>query len=280
MRQSLEFGSCWALVLAATLTLGCATTRTTAGGKVGVEREQTMLLSSAEVNRAAAKAYQETLREAQVKNLLNRDLRQVARVRQIAGRLIPATAVFRSDAPSWRWEVNVISSRELNAWCMPGGKVAVYSGLIDQLQLTDDELAAVMAHEIAHALREHGREKAGQAAGVSAAAAIGGALLGAYFGVDAGLGQSMVGTVGDFAFMRPNSRQMEQEADRIGVELAARGGYDPSAAVKLWEKMGRTVSGQPPQWLSTHPSHESRIADLRIYAERVQPLFVAARASP
>jgi predicted Zn-dependent protease len=275
MRHSL-----WLVALTAMLTVGCATTRTTAGGKVGVDREQTMLVSSTEVNRAAAKAYQQTLREAQSRNLLNRDPQQLARVRQVAGRLIPATATFRSDAPSWRWEINVISSKELNAWCMPGGKIAVYTGLIEQLQLTDDQLAAVMAHEIAHALREHGREKSSQTAGVNAAAAIGGALIGAYFGVDAELGQGMIGTVGDLAFMRPNSRQMEQEADRIGVELAARSGYDPAAAVTLWEKMGRKVGGQPPQWLSTHPSHASRIADLAIYAERVQPLYAAARRSP
>ncbi len=275
MRHSL-----WLVALTAMLTVGCATTRTTAGGKVGVDREQTMLVSSTEVNRAAAKAYQQTLREAQSRNLLNRDPQQLARVRQVAGRLIPATATFRSDAPSWRWEINVISSKELNAWCMPGGKIAVYTGLIEQLQLTDDQLAAVMAHEIAHALREHGREKSSQTAGVNAAAAIGGALIGAYFGVDAELGQGMIGTVGDLAFMRPNSRQMEQEADRIGVELAARSGYDPAAAVTLWEKMGRKVGGQPPQWLSTHPSHAWRIADLAIYAERVQPLYAAARRSP
>ncbi|MEF8699129.1 MAG: M48 family metallopeptidase [Candidatus Accumulibacter sp. UW20] len=280
MRHSLDLRHFGLAVLTAMLTVGCATTQTTAGGKVGVDRGQTMLVSSTEVNRAAAEAYQQTLREAQRRNLLNRDPQQVARVRKVAGRLIPATATFRSDAPNWRWEINVISSQELNAWCMPGGKIAVYTGLIEQLQLTDDQLAAVMAHEIAHALREHGREKAGQAAGVNAAAAIGGALIGAYFGVDAQLGQGMLGTVGDLAFMRPNSRQMEQEADRIGVELAARSGYDPAAAVTLWEKMGRKVGGQPPQWLSTHPSHAARIADLAIYAERVQPLYAAARRPP
>ena len=269
----------WLVLLLAIFAAGCATTRTTAGGAVGVDREQTMLVSSGEVNRSASKAYQDTLRVAKSKNLLNRDPRQVERVRRVAARLIPATAAFRSDAPGWRWEVNVVTDRELNAWCMPGGKIVVYSGLIEQLQLSDDELAAVMAHEIAHALREHGREKAGQAAGVSAAAAIGGALLGGYFGVDSSLGQSLISGVGELAFMRPNSREMEQEADRVGVELAARAAYDPAAAITLWEKMGRVAGGQPPQWLSTHPSHASRIADLRVYAQRVQPLYAAARSS-
>lgn len=255
----------------------CTPTRTTTGGTVGVEREQTMLVSSAQVNASAEKAYRETVREAAAKGRLNADQSQVQRVQRIASRLIPATAAFRSDAPGWRWEVSVLTSKELNAWCMPGGKIAVYTGLIEQLRITDDELAAVMGHEIAHALREHGREKAGQSAGVGVAAAIGGALIGAYFGVDSGLGQNVIGTLGDLAFMRPNSRGMEQEADRVGVELAARAGYDPHAAITLWEKMGQVTGGQPPQWLSTHPSHQARIADLRGYADRVQPLYAAAR---
>lgn len=266
------------LVLAAVLMLaaGCQTTNTTSGGAVGVDRQQTMLVSAAEVNRQADKAYQETINEARAKKTLNRNPADLARVRGIASRLIPVTSVFRPDAPNWRWESNVITSDELNAWCMPGGKIAVYTGLIYKLNITDDELAAVMGHEIAHALREHGREKAGQATGIGIAAAIGGAV-GAYYGIDANVGQTVLGTVGELAFMRPNSRWMEQEADRMGVELAARAGYDPRAAISLWEKMGRVSGGQPPQWLSTHPSNQSRIADLKAYAERVQPLYVAAR---
>ena len=266
------------LVLAAVLMLaaGCQTTNTTSGYAVGVDRQQTMLVSAAEVNRQADKAYQETINEARAKKTLNRNPEDLARVRGIASRLIPVTSVFRPDAPNWRWESNVITSDELNAWCMPGGKIAVYTGLIYKLNITDDELAAVMGHEIAHALREHGREKAGQATGIGIAAAIGGAV-GAYYGIDANVGQTVLGTVGELAFMRPNSRGMEQEADRMGVELAARAGYDPRAAISLWEKMGRVSGGQPPQWLSTHPSNQSRIVYLFLYAERVQPLYIAAR---
>ena len=263
-------------LLFAAFLAGCSGTQTTSGGTVGVEREQTMLVSARDVNASADKAYQQTLQEARKKNLLNRDAAQLARVREIAARLIPATAAFRKDAPGWDWEVNVLSAKEPNAWCMPGGKIAVYSGLIEQLQVTDAELAAVMGHEIAHALREHGREKAGQSVGVGVAAALGG-VLGAYYGIDPGLGRNVVGAIGDLAFMRPNSRGMEQEADRIGVELAARAGYDPHAAISLWEKMGKAGGAQPPQWLSTHPSHSSRISDLREYADRVEPLYRAAR---
>jgi predicted Zn-dependent protease len=268
---------CLSVLLSAVMVAACAPTRTTSGGTVGVDRQQTMLVSSAEVNSSAEKAYQQTMRDAQAKNRLNRDPAETQRVRAIANRLIPVTAVFRSDAPGWRWEVNVISSNELNAWCMPGGKVAVYTGLMERLNLSDDELAAVMGREIAHALREHGREKAGQAAGMGIAAAIGGVLIGSYYGVDPGIGQNVLGAAGELAFMRPNSRGMEQEADRIGVELAARAGYEPHAAISLWEKMMRVSGGGAPQWLSTHPSHDSRIADLRGYADRVQPLYLAAR---
>jgi len=266
------------LGIAVALSLvACGTTRTTSGGAVGVDRQQSMMVSAAKMNRSAAKAYIATLRAAQAKNALNRDQAQLERVRGIANRLIAASDVFRPDASAWDWEVNVLGSRELNAWCMPGGKMAVYSGLIERLRVTDDELAAVMGHEIAHALREHGREKASQSAGVGLAAAVGGALIGSFLGFDPGIGRSVIGTVGDLAFMRPNSRGMEDEADLVGVELAARAGYDPHAAVTLWEKMGRMSTGQPPEWLSTHPSHESRLGDLRTYAERVQPLYAGAR---
>ena len=265
------------VVLLTMLASACTPTNTTSAGTVGVDREQTMLVSSAEVNRSAEKAYAQTIQEARAKNRLNRNPDQVRRVREIASRLTAATGVFRTDAPGWRWESNVISSNDLNAWCMPGGKMAVYTGLMDKLALTDDELAAVMGHEIAHALREHGREKAGQAAGVDLAATLGG-VIGAYYGLDASIGQGVVGAAGELAFMRPNSRGMEQEADRIGVELAARAGFDPQAAISLWEKMGRASGSGTPQWLSTHPSNDTRLADLRVYAERVQPLYRAARA--
>src|SRR5438046_85906 len=137
------------------------------GGVVGIERRQSMssLISASQVDRSAALAYGKVISEAGKKNQLNRDSAQVERVRGVANRLIPSTAAFRADAPRWNWEVNVITSPEVNAWCMPGGKIAVYSGLLTKLDPTDEELAAVMGHEIAHALREHGRERASEPRG-------------------------------------------------------------------------------------------------------------------
>ncbi|HSE02240.1 MAG TPA: M48 family metallopeptidase [Burkholderiales bacterium] len=250
----------------------CETVQTTQPGAVGVDRKQQFLLSSAEVDKSAAMAYQQELKKAAKKNALNRDSAQVARVRVIALRLIPSTAAFRADAPKWAWETNVISSGEVNAWCMPGGKMAVNSGLIEKLKVTDDELAAVMGHEIAHALREHGRERASQ----MYAQAVGLSVVGAALGLGQG-GTQLAQIVTDVTINLPNSREAEVEADRIGVELAARAGYDPRAAVTLWQKMGQAGGGAPPQFLSTHPSPKNRQKDLEEFAARVMPLYEAAR---
>jgi len=253
---------------------GCQTVQTTAPGAVGVERQQTMLVSSRQVDDSAARAYTQLLQEASRKGLLNRNAAEVDRVRTISRRLIAKTPVFRPDAGSWQWETNVIGSNEVNAWCMPGGKIAVYTGLIERLRPTDDELAAVMGHEIAHALREHGRERASQVMAQSVAIGI----LGAATGMS-GAATDLSQVVLDVTLNLPNSRAFETEADRIGVELAARAGYDPRAAISLWQKMGSLGKGEPPQFLSTHPSHASRISDLKVYAARVMPLYEQARAT-
>ncbi|HLD09114.1 MAG TPA: M48 family metallopeptidase, partial [Methylophilaceae bacterium] len=154
------------LVLAALLTTqitGCSPIQTTKSGAVGVERKQYMLLSEKQVESMSAQSYVQTLREADSKKLLNTDSQEVERVRSIAKRLIAQTGTFRPDALNWKWEINVQESKQVNAYCMAGGKIMVYSGLIDQIKPSDDELAAVMGHEIAHALREHSRERMSEA---------------------------------------------------------------------------------------------------------------------
>lgn len=271
--QDFQFLRRWgyALVLALCLS-ACATERSTQPGTVGIERKQTLWVSADEVNQASLQAYREVLQKAGQGQELDRNPREVARVKAVAQRLIPATAAFRPDAPGWKWEVHVINSDEMNAWCMPGGKIAVYSGLIEKLNLTDDELAAVMGHEIAHALREHGRERASQAM----ATGLGLSVLGAAVGASQGQ-LDLAKLMTDLTISLPNSRGFETEADRIGVELAARAGYDPRAALSLWQKMTKAdTGGAPPQWLSTHPSHENRQKDLKDYSERVMPLYEAA----
>src|SRR5499426_1176696 len=164
------------VVIMTTALVACTTT--TEEGSVGVHRSQLLLVSSADLDKAAAAQYQDVLKTETPKGNVNRDPQQAERVRNIAKRLIPQTAVFRKDALDWKWEVNVITSPEVNAWCMPGGKIAVYTGILEKLELTDDELAAVMGHEIAHALREHGRERASQQLAQDTVIGLGASLLG------------------------------------------------------------------------------------------------------
>lgn len=266
-------------VLVAAL-VSCRTVQTTQGGEVGVNRKQSMtsLIRSEQVEREAAQEYAKVLAAAQKKGLLNRDPQQVQRVRAVAARLIPQVAVFRTDAVNWKWETNVLTSKDINAWCMPGGKIAVYTGLIERLNLTDDELAAVMGHEIAHALREHARERMGRQMATQTATAVGAVALEIFTGVR--LDPQLTGTVSQAVFVLPNSRENEQEADFIGVELAARGGYDPRAALTLWQKMGQASSGGAPEWLSTHPSNETRLRELQTYVQKVMPLYEKTRTAP
>lgn len=261
------------LAAAAILVLAaCETVQTTQGGVVGVTREQKMAVPAEAIDQAAREQYTALIGEERQKGELNRNPAEVARVRAIANRLIPQTVNFRPDALSWGWEVNVISSPEVNAWCMPGGKIAVYTGLIEKLHITDDELAAVMGHEIAHALREHARERASEQAVAGTAISVGAAILGV-----GDLGQKTA----EYAYMGllglPNSRRHETEADRIGIELAARAGYNPRAAITLWEKMAQVGGPETVKFLSTHPSREERLSDLTNYSQRVMPLYEQAR---
>ena len=196
----------------------------------------------------------------------------MSRVRTISQRLIAQTGVFRPDASSWKWEVHVLTSDEVNAWCMPGGKIAVYTGLINKIKPTDDELAAVLGHEISHALREHARERVSQQMATSLGLQVLSIATGSSAASDLG------GKLSDVMFTLPNSRTHETEADRMGVELAARAGFDPRAAVTLWQKMGAADNGNaPPEILSTHPSAASRITDLQAAAQQVLPLYEQSR---
>jgi len=259
------------------LVAACQSVQTTQGGEVGIDRKQTMtsFVSSQEIEQQASQEYSQLMATAQKKGLLNQNPQQVQRVRTISSRLIAQVGVFRADAVKWKWEVNVLTSKEINAWCMPGGKIAVYTGLIEQLKLTDDELAAVIGHEIAHALREHARERMGRQMATSTATTVGAIALEIFTGVR--IDPQLAGTVSNAVFVLPNSRENEQEADIIGVELGARAGYDPRAALTLWQKMGQASSGGPPELLSTHPSSETRLRELQTYVQKVMPLYEKAK---
>jgi predicted Zn-dependent protease len=256
------------------LTAACQTLQTTRPGAVQGDREQRVLsfISEEDMQKSAAEAYSQQLQKAQAEGKLNTDPALVQRVRTVSERLVQQTTVFRQDARSWPWEVNVLSSPERNAYAMPGGKIMVYSGLISALDLTDAEIAAVVGHEISHTLREHARERVSNAYGQELLVAFGAAALGAEESI-----LKLANAIGQVTFQLPHSREQESEADQIGLELMARAGYDPQAAISVWQKMTATRSGQPPEFLSTHPSNESRIADLQAQLPRVAPLYQARR---
>lgn len=249
---------------------GCAST--TAAGAVGADRSQLLLVSSEQLDQLAADSYAKLKSDASGKGVLNEDRAMLKRVRSIASRLEAQTKVFRADAPAWKWEVNVITSDELNAFCMPGGKIMVYSGIITQLNLTDAELANVLGHEIAHALREHVREQMSQAMVAQGAIGVGAAVF--------GLGEASTDAagIGYQALLATRfSRTDESEADQIGLELAARAGYDPRAGITLWQKMtNASQGGKPPEFLSSHPADASRVKQIQKLLPSVLPLYVAA----
>ena len=227
------------------------------------------------MEKSATLQYGELIRQAAAqKALAPADHPQTIRLRRIAARLVDQSARFNPRAKEWQWEVNLIGSRQVNAFCMPGGKIAFFTGILETLKLTDDEVATVMGHEMAHALREHGRERVGKmrlAQIGTVIASIGGALLG--FG---DLGGQVASGAAQLTMLK-YGRDDETEADLVGLELAARAGFDPRAGVIVWQKMAAVGKGQPPQWLSSHPSHDSRIGEIRRNLDRVMPLYASAR---
>ena len=269
MTWRLRFSSA---LLAAALLLPGAVLAQREGVDVGGNSGFAQLVPADEIETSAAKQYTEILLQAASKKALGAaDNPQVIRLRGIAQRLIPFTNEWNPRAKTWKWEVNLIGSKQINAFCMPGGKIVFYTGILEQLQLTDDEAAQIMGHEIAHALREHARARMGKSAATSMGAGVLSQLL--------GLGD-LGRTVANYGVQLLNmtfSRSDESEADLVGLELAARAGYDPRAGVTLWQKMAASSQGAPPQWLSTHPAGNTRIADIERNLPRVLPIYERAR---
>ena len=246
------------------------------GVEVGNNSAFSRLVPADSVERSATQQYAQMLQQAAGKNALaGKEQAQLKRLRAIAQRIIPFAAAWNPRAKDWRWEVNLIGSQQINAFCMPGGKIAFYSGILQQLKLTDDEVAMVMGHEIAHALREHARERMGKSAVTQGAARIGGAVAAGVLGVDPRLTDGLARGGANLLTLE-FSREDESEADLVGMELAARAGYDPRSGVSLWQKMGAASKGAPPQWLSTHPSGKSRIALIEKNLPKVMPFFERA----
>lgn len=244
-------------------------------GEVGNTSSFTKLVSAEEIEAAAAQQYRQMLREAAAQRALApKDHPQMVRLHAIAGRIIPHAPPWNGRAKQWQWEVNLIGNPKVNAFCMPGGKIAFFWGILHQLQLNDDEVATIMGHEAAHALREHARERMGK----TAATRIGAGLVSSLLGLG-GLGDAALG-MGAQLLTLQFSRSDETEADLVGMELAARAGYDPAAGVTLWQKMMAASKGSPPQFLSTHPAGDTRIKDIQEKLPKVQPLFAQAARPP
>jgi predicted Zn-dependent protease len=229
------------------------------------------------VNQQSAQQYTAMMSQAQQKGMLvPADRPQVQRLRAIAQRIIPNTARWNASAQQWKWQVNLLQSDQVNAFCMPGGRIAFFSGIIDKLNLTDDEIAAVMGHEIAHALREHGRNRQSTATATGLAATAAGALLSAWTGYDL---RGTASTVGKLWVLN-YSRDEEREADLVGLDIAARAGYDPRAGIALWQKMAALEGrGAPIELLSTHPGGAHRIEQMQNHMNVLLPLYARSKGT-
>ena len=241
------------------------------GVSVGKTSSFTKLVPVEQVENGAAQQYRQMLQQAaQQKALAPDDHPQVRRLRTIAQKILPHAAKWNPRAEKWKWEVNLIGSKQINAFCMPGGKIAFYNGILDTLKMTDDEVAMVMGHEVAHALREHARERMGK----QAATNIGANVLSSVLGLG-NAGNAVLGASANLLTLK-FSRDDETEADTVGLELAARAGYDPRAGITLWRKMQQANKGAPPQWLSTHPASDNRIKEIEKHLPEVMPLYYRA----
>lgn len=231
------------------------------------------LVPAGELETAAGQQYAQMMAEARSKRALAPDNHpQLQQLRAIGNRLIPFTTKWNDRAKDWKWEINLIGSKQINAFCMPGGKIAFYTGILDQLKLSEDESAMIMGHEMAHALREHARARIAKTQGTGALLSIGAQLL--------GLGQlgDVAANIGTQLITLKFSRSDETEADLVGLELAARAGYNPDASVTLWQKMGQASGGAGgPGFLSTHPSGPERIRELQANVPKVRGLYQGAR---
>jgi predicted Zn-dependent protease len=256
------------LAVTAVLAVACATSPT--------GRRQLMLVSEDQAISASKQAYVQSMGKLQSEGKLVSDPKLLGRIGRITERLVAQAVLMRPKTAGWDWSVEVIDEpKTVNAWCMAGGRMAVYTGLIKKIDPTDDELAQVLAHEIAHALANHTAEKMS----VAMASQLG--VMAAGVASDKpGQTMAIASAAAALAIQLPNSRTAEAEADRIGIELAAKAGYNPQAAVTLWQKMAALGGSAPPAFLSTHPGPEQRQQKLAQLVPRMQPYYAAARTPP
>ena len=267
-----RIGNClyWLLAGAIAALPGCATNTITG-------RSQLMMVSEQQAISSSSSAYSRMMGGFSEKKKIETGTARVERVKEITDRLIAQAVRFRPDAASWNWEVQVVQEpKVVNAFCMAGGKMGIYTGFWDKLHASDDEVAAVMGHEIGHALASHTREKMSVGLSAQIGAMVAAALISRGNPNAFNSSNDAMQGAAALAVTLPNSREAETEADQIGIELAARAGFDPRAAVTLWEKMAKE-GGRAPEFLSTHPSPENRVQQLSALVTKVEPLYLAAK---
>jgi predicted Zn-dependent protease len=256
-----------ALGVAATV-VACATSPT--------GRSQLMLVSEQQAIGASRQAYVQQMDKYRKEGKLVTDARLLHRVEVITERLVAQAVKWRPETARWEWSLQVIDEpKTVNAWCMAGGRMALYTGLVQKVDPTDDELAQVLGHEIAHALANHTAERMSVSMASQAGVMAAGILLD-----QSASSMAATAVAAQLAVDLPNSRTAETEADRIGIELAAKAGYDPRAAVTLWKKMGAVGGSSPPQFLSTHPSDTQRQQRLGALVPKMQPYYAAPGPRP
>ncbi len=252
---------------------GCSST--TENSEVVGNRRQLLLVPSSQILQLSDQSYAQVKAKASAEGKLDTNPELVRRLQQVAKKIAAQSSLFRKDSAEWDWEVHLITSEELNAYCMPGGKIIFYTGIIEKLNLTDAEIAAIMGHEVAHALKEHGRERMSE----ELVKSLGLNFLLVTNKMDAKYAGA-ANLLTTLTVSLPHNRNQETEADGIGLDLMARAGYDPNAAVSLWQKMAGAGGNKPPEILSSHPTDRKRIDNLQNLVPKALPLYQQASAKP
>ena len=264
-------------LLCVSLTLGGCETNPYTG------RSQLLMTSIDQENKMGAQAYGQVKSDPKMRQ--SQDPREIEPVRRVAARIIEAAkrSKYGEMAQQFQWEVTVIKDdKTLNAFALPGGKIAVYTGIFSVAK-TEAGLAAVMGHEVVHALARHGAERMSQGQLTNAALQVAGAAAGA--GGGGGLmsqaAMAALGVGAQVGVLLPFSRKHESEADYIGILLAADAGYDPRESVHLWERMEQVSGGKgPSEYLSTHPGHETRIEQLKQWMPEAMAIYQTKPPAP
>ncbi len=234
----------------------------------------TACVTTTQINQEAANSYTQVKQQAREQNAIDTTSTTAKRVHAVFNKMKPYAERANKTGVPFQWEITVLKSDELNAWAMPGGKMAFYTGLVDKLKLSDDEIAVVMGHEMAHALQEHGKSDRT----VSAVTGIVGVLADVAVTATTGVStEGLLSTGVDLIATKPFSRSQETEADEVGLMLMAESGYNPEAAPNVWVKMSQANGSSGLSIFSTHPSNEDRQENLARLVPKAKEIYNASK---